>query len=184
VNGQLEKAEVALSLKRFFTFGFDIKREKGKDDTSEHAQDTSDSGDFEREDGEGKEKQPPLDKQDDIVSTSSDNDSNYLGWKKSCGGGYTCQYEPRGLPYAATVYTCTTCANVNFCETCFDSLHVETGQRKLFICSPSHDFIKTPPKGLEQIKDKKITMNGKSISFTDWVAEVRKEWKMGFCFKS
>jgi hypothetical protein len=51
------------------------------------------------------------------------------------------------------------------------------GQRKLFVCSPSHEFIKTPPEGLEKIKDQKIFMNGTSISFVDWLAEVRKSGK-------
>ncbi|KAH9203928.1 hypothetical protein DL95DRAFT_471949 [Leptodontidium sp. 2 PMI_412] len=167
LNGQLEKAEVASSLKRFFENGFDVEPKKRKDDALEHGQ------------------QPPPDKQDDSVSTVSDNDDDDT-WLKTvvCAGGYTCENESRGIPYGATAYTCTTCANVNFCETCYDSLRKETGQRKLFVCSPSHDFIKTPPEGLEKIKDQKITMNGKSMSFVDWLAEVRKEWKTGLCFKS
>jgi tetratricopeptide (TPR) repeat protein len=171
LNGQLEKAEVASSLKRFFEDGFDVESKKRKDDA-------------ERKDGKGEGQQPPPDKQDDSASTASDNNDDGIWLQTVCAGGFTCESESRGIPYGATAYTCTTCANVSFCETCYDILRKETGKRNLFVCSPSHEFIKTPPEGLEKIKDQKITMNGKSISFVDWLAEVRKEWKTGLCFKS
>ena len=186
LNGQLKEAKVAASLVRFFKLGFDIEPKRRKDRTSEHAQNKSDIDGLEPKDSTSEGQQLPPDNQDDSVSTVSDTGSydDDIWFQTVCAGGFTCENESMRIPYGATAYTCTTCAYVSFCETCYDSLRTVTGQRKLFVCSPSHDFIKTPPEGLEKIKDEKITMNNKSILIADWLVEVQKEWKTGLCFQS
>jgi tetratricopeptide (TPR) repeat protein len=191
LNGQLEKAELAMALKRFFVMEFDVESEDRKDDAPERAQESLDISDAERKDGESEVQERLPDKEDGDVSTILDNgyDSESNWYRIFCAGGYYCPYEPSPIPYHATVYTCTTCANMNFCQSCYDDLRKETNQRKMFVCSPKHDFIKTPPEGLEIIKvegetDMLITLNGKTVSSVDWLADVRKEWKTGLCFKS
>jgi tetratricopeptide (TPR) repeat protein len=189
LNGQLEKAEFAMSLARFFATGFDVKSKNREDDAAEHAQESLDIDDAERKDGESEVQERPPEKQDGVVSTIVDDDFNLnsIWYRIRCAGGYTCAHEPNPIPHHVTVYTCTTCANTNFCETCYDDLRKETNQRKLFVCSPGHDFIKTPPDGLEKIEghaNMMVKINGKTVSSTDWLADVRKEWKSGLCFKS
>jgi tetratricopeptide (TPR) repeat protein len=139
LNGQMENAEIALSLKRFF-----------------------DSG-FERKDGGA------------IITGTN--------WMWMCSSSYSCELGSEDV-ILATTYTCTTCVNVQFCEGCYDNLRNKTGKERLYICNPSHDFLKSPPEGLEKIKDETITINGKTVSFASWLEEVRREWKMGDCFKS
>ncbi len=190
LNGQLEKAELAMALKRFFVMGFDVESKDRKADAPERTQENLDISDAERKDGDSEVQECLPDKQDDDVSTILDNGYDYdSSWYRIlCAGGYYCPYEPSPIPYHATIYTCTTCANTSFCEACYDDLRKETNQRKMFVCSPKHDFIKTPPEGLEKIKVEgeisMITMNGKTVSSVDWLADVRKGWKTGLCFKS
>jgi tetratricopeptide (TPR) repeat protein len=191
LNGQLEKAELAMSQKRFFVMGFDAESKNRKDDTPERAQGISDIDNAEQKDAESEVQERPPDKQDSDVDTIDDDDLDpHSNWYRIlCASGYNCPHEPSPIPYNATVYTCTTCANINFCESCYDDLRKKTNQKKLFVCSPKHDFIKTPPEGLEKIKiegetNMIITMNGQTVSSVDWRADVRKEWKTGLCFKS
>jgi tetratricopeptide (TPR) repeat protein len=101
----------------------------------------------------------------------------------SCAGfcGYS---DGPQVEYDTPLYTCTTCANVDFCEGCYDSLHNQTGGDKIFVCNPNHDFIKSPAEGLECIKDDMVTMNGRTLSFTAWFDEVQKEWKTGLYFQT
>jgi hypothetical protein len=160
LNGQLENAKLAVSLKRFFALGFEAKPEE-EIDTPEHAQDNSNDGD----------------------STASDEEYPMWWTQTTCAGWYVCENDSK-IPYGATTFTCTTCANVDFCERCYDNLRNETGKERLYVCNSSHVFIKTPAEGLEQIKHHRIVMNGKSVSFVNWLEEVRKEWKTGLCFKS
>jgi tetratricopeptide (TPR) repeat protein len=185
-NGQLEKAELAMSLKRFFVIGFDVESKKRKEDAPQPAQEILDIDDAERKDGESEVQERPPDKQSGDVNTIDDNDDDDCHYGLFCACKYTiCAYSPSSIPYDAIVYTWTTCANVNFCETCYDDLRKETNQRRLFVCSPGHDFIKTPPDGLEKIEGQTnmtVTMNGKTVSSADWLADVRKEWKTGLCF--
>jgi hypothetical protein len=169
LNGQLENAEVALSLKRFFLLGFDSERKKRRENAPERTKNESDLNAAEPKDGRGEGEQTPTDTQDE---------------RALCTNGYSCENGSGALPFDATLYSCTTCYDVTFCETCYNNLCDETGQRKLFICSHSHEFIKTPPAGLERIEEPTITINGKSISYVDWLAEVRRNWKTGLCFKS
>ncbi len=183
-----------MSLKRFFAVGFDVKSMKRKEDTPEPAQEILDIDYAERKDGESEVQERPPDKHNSDVNTTDeddaeddDEDDEDLWCRVFCTCRYTCAYSPRAIPNDATFYTCTTCANVNFCETCYNDLQRETNQRKLFVCSPSHDFIKNPPDGLEKIDGQKnmtITMNGKIVLPADWLADVRKEWKTGLCFNS
>jgi hypothetical protein len=179
LNGRLEKAKLAVSLKRFFALGFEAKPEEEKIDTLEHAQDNSNVGDAERKEEKAKGQERAQDNANDDDSTASDEE--YQGWwfQTTCAGWYVCENDSK-IQYGATAYTCTTCANVDFCERCYDNLRNETRKEKLLVCNPSHDFIKTPPEGLERIKDQTITMNGRNVSFVDWLEEVRREWKMGF----
>jgi hypothetical protein len=172
VNGQLENAELAVSLIRFSRLGFDSEYKKRRENTSEHTKNESDLNITERKDEKGEGKQTPPDTPDESVISGL------------CSNWYSCENGSGALPFDATLYSCTTCYDVTFCETCYNNLCDETGQRKLFICSRSYEFIKTPPAGLERIEEPTITINGKSISYADWLADVRRNWKKGLCFKS
>jgi len=175
LNGQLENAKLAFSLKRFFALGFEAKPER---DTQEHAQDNSNVDDAEREEEKAEERDQGNINDND--STASNEEYSRWWTQTTCTGWYACGKGPE-IPYGDTAYTCTTCINTNFCETCYDNLCNKTEKERLFVCNPRHDFIKTPPEGLEQIKDQKIIMKGQSINFLE---KVRKEWKTGTLFRS
>jgi hypothetical protein len=104
-------------------------------------------------------------------------------WPFKCSARRTCEAELREISWGTTAFACTTCVDINFCQKCYDNLHSNTGKREIFVCSPGHTFIKTPPDGLDKIEDRVITMNGKSISIAGWLTEMRKEWRTGLCFK-
>jgi tetratricopeptide (TPR) repeat protein len=114
----------------------------------------------------------------------SEGDFIYYNWPLECVGRCTRGTPLKRIPWGATLYTCTTCVNISFCENCYDTLQYKTGKRKVFVCSASHNFIKTPLDGLEKIKDGIMTVNGTSIAIEDWLTETQKEWKTGLCFKS
>jgi tetratricopeptide (TPR) repeat protein len=101
----------------------------------------------------------------------------------TCAGWCTYSKGPR-VGYETPLYACTTCANVVFCEGCHHSLRIQTGEDKIFVCNPNHDFLKSPAEGLECIKGDLITMNGKRQPFTAWLEEVQKEWKTGLYFQT
>jgi tetratricopeptide (TPR) repeat protein len=87
--------------------------------------------------------------------------------------------------YDSIIYACTTCANVVFCEGCYQILHnPETAEEgKIYVCNSKHEFLKSPAEGLEKIENGMITMNGKEQTVEDWLDEVKKEWKMGLYFR-
>jgi tetratricopeptide (TPR) repeat protein len=183
LNGQLENAKLAVSLKRFFASGFEAKLKGEEIGTPGHGRDNSYAKDAERKEEKVEGQEQAQDNTNDDDSTASN--EGYVEWwaQTTCAGWYVCKNDSV-IPYGATAYTCTTCVNVDFCERCYDNLRNGTGKERLFVCNPSHDFIKTPPEGLERIKHQTITMNGKSVSFVNWLEEVRKEWRTGLCFKS
>ncbi|KAN0106705.1 hypothetical protein V8E51_009581 [Hyaloscypha variabilis] len=65
LNGQLENAEVALSLKRFFLLGFDSERKKRRENAPERTKNESDLNAAEPKDGRGEGEQTPTDTQDE-----------------------------------------------------------------------------------------------------------------------
>lgn len=139
----------------------------------------SNVGDSERKEEKVKGQERAQDEANDDDSTASDKEDLRWWAHTCCAGQYVCGNDSK-IQYGAIAHTCTTCANVDFCERCYDNLRNETGKERLLVCNPSHDFIKTPSEGLERIKDQTITMNGRNVSFVDWLEEVWREWKMGF----
>jgi len=79
----------------------------------------------------------------------SEGDPINYRWPLKCAGRCTSGTPLKRIPWGATLYTYTTCVDISFCENCYDTLQNKTGEKKVFVCSATHNFIKTPLDGLE-----------------------------------
>jgi hypothetical protein len=157
INGQLENAKVAVSLRRYLYSGYELP--PAEEDTS----------------GQPTSVEKGL-KADEISAAQAE----FI-----CSSWHFCESQMT-IPFNATMYTCTTCVNVDFCERCYNNLRNRSGQKRFYVCNPNHDFVRSPAEGLEKVEtvgDETMTVNGKTISFADWLAHVRKEWRRGVCFQ-
>lgn len=204
LNGQFENAKIAVSLKRFSLSNYTRrptapsdenaqqsavpKSEKAAPAPEEEAQIGS-SPELAKESSAGliineERASAAIAKGDDEPAPSDGSETPELEIERTgtCAGWHMCE-DGFALWTTRTTYTCMTCADVEFCEKCHDNLvNNRTGKDRLYVCSPTHDFVMAPMEGLEEIKDQTITLNGQDISIAGWLEQVRKEWKRGIGF--
>jgi len=81
---------------------------------------------------------------------------------------------------APVMWTCTSCINVDFCEGCHNAIvqsAVAGGngigsdeKKRVFICSPRHEFLKTPAEDWEGMRDDGVfVVAGKERRLKDWL---------------
>lgn len=192
VNGQSARANLATSMTRFNESGYDLRasgthiEEKGKAHPGENAQDatfitqTSEPNDglqgLEKHDADGKgESMENIPTEQALDGTEAEEE--YCSMDHDCVAGGRLSRE-------SFMYTCMTCFNVQLCEECHNNLVSQAKQVKYFVCSPKHEFIKSPMDGLESITGDEIIVNGQTISVPTWLDEVQQEWTTGRYFSS
>ncbi|KAF8250987.1 hypothetical protein K440DRAFT_638823 [Wilcoxina mikolae CBS 423.85] len=190
--GQIDKAKVALFLKRYALDDF------AQLENQENPEAEEDNGNkVGKETGEDKEayhenetSAPDAGQQDSVSEDDSPPQAppvQKLRWKCSRGLGF-CQTKELG--YRDRMYTCMDCINVEFCEECYVTLMKEEtaveDTKRLYVCNPNHQLLSTPIEGFERFdKDNgRIELSGgTAISVTEWLAVLQKEWDSGSYFK-
>jgi tetratricopeptide (TPR) repeat protein len=191
LNGQFEDAKIAVSLKRFSLTEYTRRQIVPSEENAQSAVHTSEKAAPEGTQIGSQElaKELSTGRIDEQPATSAEGDDEparaeeVRRWERTgtCAGWHMCE-DGYALCTTRTTYTCMACADVEFCEKCYDNLVNKTGKDRLYVCSPTHEFVMSPMEGLEEITDQTITLNGQDISITTWLEKVRKEWKKGMCF--
>jgi tetratricopeptide (TPR) repeat protein len=176
LNGQLDNAKLALSLKRYFYVGFKRKPAIEAIGQASTESETKDDNTQTGTDDTKEQDQASEDVEYDQARTFFEQQAATCSSQLLCESGMM-------IPHNAVMYTCTTCVNVDFCESCYENLQNQSGGLRIYLCNPNHEFLKSPADGLEEVNGGKMTGNGMTISFVDWLEEVRKEWNTGICFE-
>jgi hypothetical protein len=131
-----------------------------------------------------------LDDENATIAESSkpslDNDSEKNRWDRSkvspreyiqCSQESCCPNGDDWVP-VKPLYSCRTCLDVNFCESCYDQFlknYANVEKPYLHLCHVGHQHVKTPQESWT-LRDDIMTIGGTKITVKSWLEKIEKEW--------
>lgn len=160
LSGRKSEANIAQSLRRFTRYDPDRQKNAIIDDKVDGA------GNLEDVD--------PMNKPANILR-------RYSAGGYRCSKWLDCPNHDKITP-GWILYTCMTCVDVNFCESCYNQRISSNRTEKapsLYVCHPEHEHVKTP---LEDwvFKDDIMTIGGKEVPVGSWLEATEKDWNSGY----
>ncbi|KAF7179313.1 hypothetical protein CNMCM7691_008246 [Aspergillus felis] len=91
---------------------------------------------------------------------------------------YTCDGPcRREFPTFEDISLCSICFDTGFCKDCTELLR--TGAMPFQVCRATHtkDFIYIPPQP-QKVEANRILVEGRDLTYEEWLAQLKKEWKL------